>query len=587
MAKPNLMRNGANASLARTPLIKTGRSVFPIGFSRKQTMLASYLTPIFFQETCPGDTWNVSLTQFIRLATQVTAPMDNLWVDFYFFYFPYRLYWDNFKKQHGERIDPDDHIDYITPTITSENGFTARSIYDYMGGIRMGQKGTKITALPFRAYNDIWNTYFRASTIQDSLTVKRDDSDDNESDYELIKVNKMHDYFTDMLPTLMAGGEGVNIPLGSEAPVIGTGDALGLTANPAANTAQALLMQNSVHSITGTQATGYVADYKRYLTMDTTQLINDAMELPPTADLSGTAQGPTAALGVTTNKALSGLKADLSNAVAASIQAMRLAIDTAELLERDNRNGCRYHDIIYGRYKTIVPDLMLYHPQLVGSMKVPLFTTPVVQTSGTGTTGQNTPQGNIAGYGVTASKNKVITVSTPEFGGIMGLACIRAVPQYQQGLHKRWTRFERYDYYYPEFMALSDQAVKKSEIYLQDNDILNSDTNEPENDDILGYIGRYDEYRYFNNQICGEFRSDYVRTMDSWHYAEKFENAPELNSKFIEDDTVDILQRSLAVQTELDGTPAEQFLCDFQFTGSVVRGMPTKAIPRTGGNILV
>lgn len=570
MSKPNLMKNGANATIARTPLINTPRSVFPVSFSRKQTMQASYLYPIFYQETIPGDTWDIDLTQFTRMAPQITAPMDNLWYYFYFFYTPNRLVWENFSKQHGERKNPDDTIDYITPTITSTNGFEIKSIYDYMGGIRTGQKGTKISALPLRTYNLIWNEYFRASEIQDSLTVKTDDSDDNEEDYTLQKVGKVHDYFTDQLPTLLAGGEEVNIPLGEYAPVVGNGNALGLTAG---NATRALVYKyNSNGNI---QNSPVVSNVDGIFPVGT----------GTTAD--GGFGTNRITIGVTQDETQSGLIAKLNNAVAASVQAMRLAIDTCELLERDNRSGSRYTELMYGRYGVALPDLMLYRPQLIGYMTLPVFTTPVVQTSGTGTTGQTTPQGNITGYGVSASKGNVIKVSCGEFGNIIGLACIRAIPQYQQGLDKKWTRFERYDYYYPEFMALSDQGVKKSEIFLQDNDIINETTGEPVNDDIMGYIGRYDELRYFKNEICGEFRSDYTNTLDSWHYAEKFETAPELNSEFLEDDTNEILKRTLAIQTDLEGTNnAEQFLCDFQFTGSVIRPIPTKAIPQTGGRLL-
>ena len=561
MAKPNLMRNGANATIARTPLIKTNRSVFPVNFSRKQTIKASYLYPIFFQETIPGDTWDIKLTQFTRIAPQVTAPMDNLWYNFYFFYYPNRIVWDNFIRQHGHRDNPDDTIDYITPTITSETGFAAKSIYDYMGGIRCGQAGTKVSALPFRAYNLIWNEYFRASQIQDSVTVNKSDTDDSEETYKLLKANKLHDYFTDQLPTITAGGESVTLPLGTSAPVIGTGTALGLT--DGTKTYGLGRGQNDLNAWTG----------------DVNVTIGSHTH---TGDLPS----QQSTLGLSTDSTKSGLKADLSNAVAATIEAMRLAIDTQELLERDNRSGARYTELMYGRYKTVLPDLMLYRPQLVGSMSIPVFTTPVVQTSGTGTTGQNTPQGNVAGMGVSSSSGNVIRISCGEFGGIIGLATIRAIPQYQQGLDKKYTRFERYDYFYPEFMALADQAVKKSEIYLQADTVVDADTGEKENEKVMGYIGRFDELRYFKNEICGEFRSDYTYTMDSWHYAENFENAPELNSEFIEDDTVDVLKRSLAVQTNLDESDAEQFLCDFLFTGSVVRGIPTKAIPQTGGRLL-
>ena len=158
----------------------------------------------------------------------------------------------------------------------------------------------------------------------------------------------------------------------------------------------------------------------------------------------------------------------------------------------------------------------------------------------------------------------------------MGLAVIKAIPEYQQGMGKCWNRMERYDYYYPEFNGLSDQAVTNSEIFYQANE---------QDEEVFGYIPRYDDYRTFINEICGELRSEYQYTQDIWHYGEKFEKLPKLNDDFIQDKTNEIVKRTIAVQNDENGD-AEQFLCDFQFTGSVTRGMPSHAIPQTGGRIL-
>lgn len=559
MAKPFLMSNSANRAISSIPLIEGKRSLFPVQYSRKQTMKASYLYPIFFQETMPGDTWDIQMTHFTRLLPQVTAPIDNLWARFYFFYDPNRLLWDNFTKQHGERKNPDDSIDYLTPAIEFENGIPFKSLWDYLGGTRCAVPNTKMTAFGSRMYNHIWNEYFRASMIQDSIPFNTSDSDEDPNDYELKKVCKMHDYFTDSLPSILAGGlNQITLPLGTEAPVIGNGNNITL------------------------QPFGWPMSEGRNLavgpftaTQDVQPYINEV-----TTGWAG--------IKLSEDGTKSGLKADLSNAVSSTITAMRMAIDTMELLENDNKSGARYTELMYSRYKTLLPDLMLYRPQLIGSMATPLFTTPVVQTSGTGTTGQATPQGNIAGYGTCGESGNVIRVSCGEFGHIMGLMVIQAIPQYQQGMDKKYQRWERYDYFYPEFQCMTDQAITNGEIYYQDPEEVDETTGEEINKQILGYTGRYDEYRTFKNEICGELRSEYPLTMDSWHYAEKFEELPVLNGEFLEDKTDEILMRTMAIQKETENNEevvAEQFITDIEFRGTVVRGMPATAKPRTGGNI--
>mgnify|MGYP005754840709 CR=1 FL=1 len=530
-----LMRNKANNYISRVPQIKLPRSIFPVNFSRKQTQLASYLTPIFYQEVLPGDTWQINISAFIRLMTQLTAPLDNLWLKTYFFFDPHRLQWENFTKQHGERKNPNDTIDYITPTITYPEGIPYKSLADYLGRTRCGIPNTKMTSLGHRMYNRVINAYFRSERLQDSLFENDTDEDDTPENYSLFKIGKDRDYFTNCLPDLQLG-EPVMLPLGTTAPIISNNNAPQYSSNehPDAN----------------------VSMYYTAGSVDIPQAFNNNEVLK---------------FGKET-----GLAADLSQAVSASIAAMRLAIDTQEILERDNRNGTRYTEQLEGRYGCVNPDLLLYRPQYLGGTSTPIFTTPVIQTSGTGSTGQATPQGNIAGFGATSDRGEVVRASFGEFGAIMGLAVIKAIPEYQQGLGKCWNRLERYDYYYPEFNGLSDQAVTNSEIFYQGNE---------QDEEVFGYAPRYEEYRTFINEICGELRSEYKETLDIWHYAEKFEDLPKLNGEFIKDKTDQIVKRTIAVQK--DGSEdEEQFLCDFQFTGSVTRVVPSHGIPRTGGNIL-
>lgn len=553
------MRNKANSYISRVPQIKLPRSIFPVNFSRKQTQKASYLVPIFYQEVLPGDTWQINMQAFVRLATQLTAPMDNLWIKTYFFFDPHRLQWENFAKQHGERKNPNDTIDYITPTITYPNGIPYKSLADYLGKTRCGIKNTKMTSLGHRMYNRIINEYFRSERLQDSLYKNDTDTDDVPENYSLFKIGKDRDYFTNCLPDLQLG-EQVMLPLGTTAPVAGTGMVLGLTNG----TTNAGLYNGNTGDLLA-----HNEDYGK----------------PVSNTTGGQNIFTTGRIGVTTDPTKSGLYADLSNAVSASISAMRLAIDTQEILERDNRNGTRYTEQLEGRYGCINPDLLMYRPQYLGGTSTPMFTTPVVQTSGTGSTGQNTPQGNIAGFGTASDKGEVIRASFGEFGAIMGLAVIKAIPQYQQGMGKCWNRMERYDYYYPEFNGLSDQAVENGEIFYQGEDVKDKTTNENVDKLTFGYIPRYDEYRTFYNEICGELRSEHEQSLDIWHYAEKFEELPKLNGEFIKDKTDEIVKRTIAVQND-DDESAEQFITYFQFTGSVTRELPSHGTPRTGGSIL-
>lgn len=537
-----LMRNKANSYISRVPQIRKQRSIFPVNFSRKQTQVASYLVPIFYQEVLPGDTWQINLQSFIRLETQLTSPIDNLWVKTYFFFDPHRLQWENFPKQHGERKNPNDTIDYLTPTITYPDGIPYKSLADYLGRTRCGIKNTKMTSLGHRMYNRIYNAYFRSERLQDSLFENDTDKDDSPENYKLVKIGKDRDYFTNCLPDLQLG-EQINIPLGTTAPI--------------------------VSAKTGKRDQQWMAE------LDNVEAVSTSSQALSQNAPSGWAY--TGIVGIGNGKQIApSLVADLSNAVSATISAMRLAIDTQEILERDNRNGTRYTEQLEGRYGCLNPDLLMYRPQYLGGTSSPLFTTPVIQTSGTGSTGQATPQGNIAGFGTNSDRGEVVRASFGEFGAIMGLAVIKSIPEYQQGMGKCWNRMERYDYYYPEFNGLSDQAVTNSEIFYQANE---------QDEEVFGYIPRYDDYRTFTNEICGELRSEYQYTQDIWHYGEKFETLPKLNNDFIQDKTNETIKRTIAVQND-ENRDAEQFLCDFQFTGSVTRGMPSHAIPQTGGRIL-
>lgn len=554
MSSTAITRNRQAKDFSHVPQINLPRSVFKLGFTNKLTLNEDYLTPIFCEEVLPGDTWEMNTTHFLRMASQIVPSFDNVKFKTYFFFVPSRLVWEHFANQHGEKENPEDTIDYITPTIkmdTLTNGFEIGSIYDYLG-IPTGVPAMTISALPFRAINLIWNTYFRDENLQDSLTVKKDDSDDDPTLYKLLKKAKVSDYFTRALPEIQKG-DPVMLPIGTTAPVVGNGMTLGLT-NGTNNYGLSTADRNGNATFIGMQGSYGTSVGSARKDGLITNNIN---------------------YGVTSDATKSGLIADLSEALGASITAVRQAIATQELLERDNRNGTRYTEQLEGRYGVTNPDLRLQRPEYLGGTDDWFSQIPVAQTSSTDTT---SPQANLSAYSMVGGNGRVVTKSFGEFGYVIGFCCIQGIPSYQQGLERKWGRLRRYDYYYPEFAGLSDQAIKNSEIYAQGNNVKDPDGNIID-EQPFGYQERYAEYRNWINKICGKMRSTDPQSLQVYHYAEKFSSLPVLNGNFIESSTP--IERNVAVKTE------PHFLLDIAFDATLYRSMPIYGIPQISSNLLL
>lgn len=521
-------------SFAQIPQVNTARSQFNRSFAVKDTFNFDQLVPVFCDEVLPGDTINLNVKHFARLAPQVVPLLDNMYLDYFFFFVPNRLVWDNWEKFNGAQDNPGDSTSFLVPTITSTNttDFGVGTIYDHFG-IPTGVSGIKINALPLRAYNLIWNQWFRDENLQNSITVSKGNGPDAPNLYTLKKRAKKHDYFTSALPWPQKGAA-VTLPIGTSAPVISTGE------TP--------FFRSQTGAISGALVGNNLTKSSLYINgMDGT-----AREFK-FGDVAGDKTG---------------LKADLSSATAATINQFRLAIMTQSLLELDARGGTRYVEILKAHFNVISPDFRLQRPEFLASATTYITQHPVAQTSAT--LEGETPQANLAAFSTSANMgNKVgFSKSFVEHGYVIGLIQARADVTYQQGLNKMWSRSTRYDFFWPKLQELGEQTILNKEIYAQGTSV---------DDEVFGYQERYAEYRYKPSEIRGQFRSQYAQSLDVWHLAQEFGALPALNSSFIESSTP--IDRSLVVPDP--SYPA--ILFDAYFEMKHARPMVTYGVPATLG----
>ena len=536
------------------PAMYMRRTKFDRSHVYKTTFDAGKLIPIFVDEVLPGDTTRMSVNYFARLATPIKPIMDNIYLDWFFFFVPNRLVWEHWQNFCFEQEDPDDSTDYVIPTVTaagnSDNAYIG-SLWDYFGlPINTSNNISGINALPFRAVYLIWNEWFRDENLQKSVKIQKGDTnevlDSSRSSDQPSWVfssgtalvaglacpprGKRHDYFTSALPWTQKG-PGVSIGLAGTAPVQGEFSISGfktgvVTAEDTSHQLQALAVAGS---------NGRISGYPEITSWPTNNVT-----------VGGLTQ--------------SGLIANLDESSVFTINSLRTAFQMQKFYERLARGGSRYTEVLRSFFGVVSPDARLQRPEFLGSFTKMVNVNPIAQTSATDDT---SPQGNLSAYGVTASKFHGFTKSFVEHGYIIGFVCARADLTYQQGINKMWLRSTVYDFYWPTFAHLGEQAIELREIYAQGTE---SDTI------VFGYQERYAEYRYKPSQITGKFRSSVTGgTLDKWHLSQFFENAPTLNEEFIVENPP--IERIIAVPSE------PQFLLDIGFRYTTIRPMPMFGTP--------
>ncbi len=478
-------------NFSQIPSAEIPRSSFDRSHGNKTTFDAGLLIPVFIDEALPGDTFNLKMTAFARLATPLHPFMDNLYLDSFFFAVPVRLLWDNWQKFNGEQTDPGDSTDFLVPTISptpASGGYGELSLSDYFG-IPIDVESMSNISLYHRAYNLIWNDWFRDQNLQPSLTVDKDDGPDLAADYVIQRRGKRHDYFTSCL-TAPQKGPSVGLPM--------TGSAI---VTHDVSDGGSIAVESTVHG--------------------------DARKLD-----AGSVSLKASSL---TDADASRLYADMDSVTAATINQLRQAFQIQKLYERDARGGTRYTEVIRSHFGVTSPDARLQRPEYLGGGSSPVNISPIPQTSESATT----PQGNLAAMGVSTLHNHGFTKSFTEHCVVIGLVAARADLSYQQGLNRSLQRSTRWDYYWPALSHIGEQTVLNSEIFLDGT----------ANDDLVfGYQERYAEYRYKPSTITGAFRSQAATPLDTWHLAQDFATLPVLGATFIEDNPP--VDRVIAVTSE-------------------------------------
>ncbi|MFB2011701.1 major capsid protein [Flintibacter sp. P01028] len=548
------MNRNTESHFALNPTnIDMSRSTFDRSSSIKLSFNTGDIIPFYIDEVLPGDTFKVKTSKVVRLQTLITPMMDNLYLDTYFFFVPNRIVWNHWRELNGENTQSAwiPQTEYQVPQITAPaNGWSVGTLADYMG-VPTGVPKLSVNALPFRAYALIMNEWFRDQNLSDPLQIPVDDATVagvNTGNYITdtakgglpFKASKYHDYFTSCLPSPQKGPD-VTIPVsgGANYPVMSLDDKIPNVGSVAT---------------TWTDVKGGVSSANWHLGGD-----NYNGQLPGNNLGMFNVSANVSSLVAPTN-----LWAINDGSVSsATINQLRMAFQIQKLYEKDARGGTRYIEILKTHFGVTSPDARLQRPEYLGGNRVPISINQIVQQSATAE--GTTPQGNPVGLSVTSDVHYDFKKSFVEHGFVIGVMVARYDHTYQQGLERMWSRKDRFDYYWPVFANIGEQAVKNKEIYAQGND---------KDDEVFGYQEAWADYRYKPSRVAGEMRSAYERSLDVWHLGDNYEQLPSLSDAWIREDPSNV-DRVLAVQSSLQN----QLFADIYIQNRSTRPMPMYSIP--------
>lgn len=576
MARKKIRVRGHRFSDA--PAMYMKRTKFDRSHVYKTTFNSGKLIPVFVDEVLPGDTTRMSVNYFARLATPVKPIMDNIYLDWFFFFVPNRLVWEHWQNFCFEQEDPDDSTDYVIPTVSatgnSENAYIG-SLWDYFGlPVNTSGNISGISALPFRGVYLIWNEWFRDENLQKSVKIQKGDANEvlnsarsSEQPAWVFTTGisivpglacpprgKRHDYFTSALPWTQKG-PGVSIGLAGTASIVDPTPGTGYLLHSNDRQLAAVSAYGGDSSSSGGKRIKFGNDSINFTRG------NSSSEYSAVGGFAGNTNGEVTMSALQSSTYLGNDSyVDLDTSSIFTINSLRTAFQMQKFYERLARGGSRYTEVLRSFFGVVSPDARLQRPEFLGSFTKMINVNPIAQTSATDDT---SPQGNLSAYGVTAARFHGFTKSFVEHGYIIGLVCARADLTYQQGINKMWLRSTVYDFYWPTFAHLGEQAIELREIYAQGSE---ADTT------VFGYQERYAEYRYKPSQITGKFRSSVTGgTLDMWHLSQFFKTAPTLNEEFIVENPP--IKRIIAVSNE------PEFLLDIGFRYTTVRPMPMFGTP--------
>ena len=546
------------------------RSSFTRPHSIKTSFNVGDIVPFYLdQDVLPGDTFQIDTSKVVRMQTLLTPMMDNIYLDTYFFFVPNRLVWKHWKEFMGENTDSAwlPEVEYTVPQIKSpKGGFDVGTIADYMG-VPTGVGNLSMSALPFRAYALIMQEWFRDENLTDPLVIPDDETTVegvNTGNYITdvskgglpFKASKYHDYFTSALPAPQKGPS-VEIPVAE----LGNLPVIPLSDNTDYSGASPLLWQRRSDGST-------INPFNV-----TSSMIEVGFSGGTDAAQAGTnLRGNN---GVGSGSSGDWIPANLwalqdSGAAATTINQLRTAFQIQKYYERLARGGSRYIEMIKSFFNVTSPDARLQRPEYLGGNRIPININQVIQNS---STTSESPLGDTAAMSLTTDRHSDFTRSFTEHGIILGLMVARYDHTYQQGLERGWSRKTRFDYYFPVFAHLGEQAIRNKEIYAQD-DSVTGETGDPENEEVFGYQEAWAEYRYKPSHVTGEMRSSYAQSLDVWHLADDYSGLPALSDEWIREDKSNV-DRVLAVTS----TVSNQLFADIFIKDKVTRPMPMFSIP--------